>query len=101
MEGVVLGDNLAVMRDLPDGVAQLVYMDPPFNTGREQARPGLRTVRDDEGDRTGWGGRRYRTEREDAPGYADAFDDYLGFLGPRLDEARRLLDATGTLYVHL
>jgi site-specific DNA-methyltransferase (adenine-specific) len=101
MEGVLLGDNLPLMRGLPDGLAQLIYMDPPFNTGREQARPRLRTVRDEAGDRTGFGGRRYRTERTAVPGYADAFDDYLGFLGPRLEEARRLLAPSGTLYVHL
>ena len=101
MDGVRLGDNLAVMRGLPDGITQLVYMDPPFNTGRDQRRPRLRTVADAQGDRTGFGGRRYRTERVGEDAYADSFDDYLGFLEPRLREARRLLDETGTLYVHL
>jgi site-specific DNA-methyltransferase (adenine-specific) len=101
VEGVICGENLEVMRGLPGGLARLVYMDPPFNTGREQARPRLRTTADPAGDRTGFGGRRYRTEREEAPGFADAFDDYVAFLAPRLEEARRLLASDGTLYVHL
>jgi site-specific DNA-methyltransferase (adenine-specific) len=33
--------------------------------------------------------------------YPDSFTDYAGFLAPRLEEARRLLTESGTLYVHL
>ena len=98
---VIHGENLAVLGRLPDGCAQLIYVDPPFNTGRPQKRERLRTVRDPEGDRIGFGGARYRTERLGAASYGDAFDDYLGFLEPRLREARRLLAPTGSLYVHL
>lgn len=98
---VIRGDNLEVARALPDGCAQLVYLDPPFNTGRRQRRERLRTVRAEDGDRTGFGGARYRTERLGALAYDDAFDDYLGFLEPRLREARRLLCSSGSLYVHL
>ena len=81
----------------------LVYVDPPFNTGRVQRRERLRTVRDETGgDRTGFAGRRYRTERvaKDA-GFVDAFDDYMGFLEPRMREAHRVLKATGSLYFHI
>jgi site-specific DNA-methyltransferase (adenine-specific) len=79
----------------------LVYVDPPFNTGRRQSRDVLRTVRDDGGDRTGFGGHRYRTTRIGSRSFADAFDDYLGFLEPRLVEARRVLRPTGSFYLHL
>ena len=59
-------------------------------------------VPDADGDRTGFGGRRYRTRLlARVRRYRDAFDDYLGFLEPRLREARRLLAADGTLYLHL
>ena len=98
------GDNLDLLRGVPDGSVQLVYADPPFNTGRTQARERVRTTaaETDGGDRTGFGGRRYATEALPAgPGYADAFDDYLGFLEPRLAELRRVLSPTGTLYLHL
>jgi site-specific DNA-methyltransferase (adenine-specific) len=67
-----------------------------------QKRDRLKTVRDQEGDRTGFGGRRYRTEKMKAgTGYVDAFDDYLAFLEPRLLEAHRLLKPTGSLYFHI
>ena len=107
---IVLADNLEVLRALPDGAVQMVYADPPFNTGRTQERRTLRTVGvaagDDQagaevGDRTGFGGRRYRSELLERSSYRDTFDDYLGFLGPRLSELRRVLHPTGTLYLHL
>ena len=97
---VIFGDNLPVLRGLPAGLAQLVYIDPPFNTGHRQARARLRTERSADGDRTGFGGHRYRTTRLGATGYADVFDDYLGFLEPRLREAYRVLAPNGSFYFH-
>lgn len=98
---VVLGDNLAVIATLPSGCAQLIYLDPPFNTGRTQTRRSLRTERDAEGNRVGFGGHRYATTVAEVRSYADSHDDYLGFLEPRLRAARRLLTASGTLYLHV
>ncbi len=99
----VRADNLEVLRLVPDGAVDLVYVDPPFNTGRRQARPPLRTVRDDAGDRTGFGGKRYRTESAGpSRSFDDAYgDDYLAFLEPRLREAYRVLSPTGSFYLHL
>jgi site-specific DNA-methyltransferase (adenine-specific) len=99
---VVHGECLDVLQSLPDASIDLVYVDPPFNTGRVQRRARLRTVRDEDGDRTGFAGRRYRTERvgTDA-GFADTFEDYLAFLEPRLREAHRVLAPTGSLYFHI
>jgi len=103
MNRIVQGENLAVLRELPSESIPLIYVDPPFNTGRRQVRPQLKTVRDPDGDRTGFNGARYRTERSAASlgGYADRFDDYLGFLRPRMVEARRLLTPTGSLFFHI
>jgi len=98
---VVLGDNADVLPRLPDGFFQLVYVDPPFNTGGRRDRRTLRTSADATGDRTGFGGRRYTTVETGRMSYPDTFEDYAGFLAPRLEEARRLLTASGTLYVHL
>ncbi len=98
---VVLGDCARVLPALPDAFAQLIYVDPPFNTGKTQQRRTLRTVRDEGGDRTGFGGRRYRTSELGRRGYPDVHDDYLGALEPLLREARRLLTESGTLYLHI
>lgn len=98
---VVQGDNLAVLPRLPDASFQLIYIDPPFNTGSARRRDTIATRRDPDGDRTGFGGNRYASEVLARHAYADSFDDYLAFLEPRLREARRLLAASGTLYVHL
>lgn len=96
-----LGDNLPLLKSWPDRSFELIYIDPPFNTGKEQARTQLRTVRDGVGDRTGFKGQRYRTEVLGRSAYADAFDDYLAFLEPRLIEARRLLTDHGSFFLHL
>lgn len=100
---IILGDNLPVLRALPHGYADLIYIDPPFNTGRLQEHTRLRTVRagNGEGDRTGFGGQRYSSVRVGTHAFADLFDDYLAFLEPRLVEAHRLLAPDGTLYLHL
>ena len=99
---IVQDDNLTALRALPDASVELIYVDPPFNTGVTQKRTRIRTVRDAEGDRTGFGGRRYRTETlASAPIYADMFEDYLGFLRPRMIEAHRVLTPTGSLFLHI
>jgi site-specific DNA-methyltransferase (adenine-specific) len=98
---IVLGDNLDVLPRLPDQRFQLIYVDPPFNTGRAQTRRTLAVVPDAAGDRTGFGGRRYRSTLLAQSSYRDAFDDYLAFLEPRLEHARRLLARSGTLYFHI
>src|SRR5690242_3100310 len=103
VEGIHHGDNLELLGKLPDGCVQMAYADPPFNTGRTQTRRTVTTVAAsaEAGDRTGFGGRRYATTTLATSSYADAFDDYLGFLEPRLRELRRVLHESGTLYLHL
>jgi site-specific DNA-methyltransferase (adenine-specific) len=98
---VWLADNMDVLPRLPAGTFQLIYIDPPFNTGKVQARKTLATVSGEVGDRTGFGGRRYKTRLLAESSYRDTFDDYLAFLEPRLREASRLLVSTGTFYFHI
>jgi site-specific DNA-methyltransferase (adenine-specific) len=100
-ERIYLGDNLELLPRLPAEAFALVYIDPPFNTGREQRRLRLATEADTSGDRTGFGGRTYRTTVLGSLGYADSHDDYPAFIEPRLREAHRLLRADGTFYLHL
>ena len=112
---IYAADNLAVLPHLADSSFTLIYVDPPFNTGRVQtraveiARP---TTADGAGAeraegqpapivRRGFHGREYERLRGDLRAYDDRFDDYWSFLEPRLAEAWRLLADDGTLYVHL
>jgi site-specific DNA-methyltransferase (adenine-specific) len=98
---VYLGDNLAILQSIPTESIDLIYIDPPFNTGRSQQRSKETTRRNDEGDRVGFKGQRYETVRSQVLSYDDQFNDYWAFLEPRLQEAHRLLKPTGTLYLHL
>jgi site-specific DNA-methyltransferase (adenine-specific) len=101
VDEVILGENLEVLARFEDEAFQLIYIDPPFNTGKVQARKTLATVPDSAGDRTGFAGRRYRTRLLSESSYLDQFDDYLAFLEPRLREAHRLLAESGTFYFHI
>jgi site-specific DNA-methyltransferase (adenine-specific) len=98
---ILLGDNLELLPAFADGSFQLIYIDPPFNTGKPQARKTLRVVQDEAGQRTGFHGRRYASELLAQSSYSDEFGDYLAFLRPRLLEAHRLLAREGTLYFHI
>ncbi|WP_296631234.1 site-specific DNA-methyltransferase [Rhodoluna sp.] len=86
---------------MPDESVQLIYIDPPFNTGRRQVRGQTTTKRTETGGRVGFKGQRYETIRETVLSYDDEFEDFWGFLEPRLEEAWRLLKQSGTLYLHL
>ncbi len=98
---VIAGDNATILSRLPDAAFDLIYVDPPFNTGRVQARHTLEVSADARGDRVGFGGRRYTSRLLQTLSYEDAFADYLTFLEPRLRRARELLAAHGTLYFHI
>lgn len=98
---VIEGDNRAALAELPDESFRLIYIDPPFNTGRAQVRQTMKTKRQTGGSRTGFKGQSYETIKGLLYSYDDDFADYWEFLEPRLIEAWRLLDAQGTLYLHL
>jgi site-specific DNA-methyltransferase (adenine-specific) len=98
---VYFGDNLPILRAIPDSSIQLIYIDPPFNTGREQQRSKVTTKRNDSGNRIGFKGERYETVKSTVLSYDDQFANYWEFLEPRLVEAFRVLNESGTLYLHL
>ena len=100
---IYTGDNLTILKTLPDASVDLIYIDPPFNTGKTQGRTRIKTVRaeDGAGDRIGFGGAAYTTQTLSSSAYGDQFDDFLAFLEPRLREAYRLLKPTGSLYFHI
>lgn len=101
MNKIYLADNLTILKTLPDSLIDLIYIDPPFNTGKKQSRTQIKTVQHTKGDRTGFTGKRYKTIELGTRAYSDIFDDYLTFLEPRLTEAYRVLSPRGTLYFHI
>lgn len=98
---IYFGDNLPILRRMAPSSVDLIYIDPPFNTGRQRSHTRLRAMRSEEGDRVGFQGQRYRTVPLGTRSFADVFDDYLAFLEPRLWEAHRVLSERGTLYLHV
>ena len=99
---IILADNMEVLPEIVEGTVDLIYIDPPFNTGKVQERTRIRTVRDDaRGARTGFKGRRYRTEPVETKAFDDRFDDFPAFLEPRLQEAHRVLAPTGSFFLHI
>ncbi len=98
---IYFGDNLKVLQSFPTESVELIYIDPPFNTGHSQRRTQIKTIQAEVGDRTGYAGKRYTTVRVGTKNYGDVFDDYLAFLEPRLVEAKRILKPNGSLYFHI
>lgn len=98
---VFLSENISVLASIPEASVNLIYIDPPFNTGKVQKRESIRTVKSESGTRVGFKGATYDTIRESATSYNDSFADYWAFLAPRLEEAYRVLTEDGTLYLHL
>lgn len=98
---IYFADNLEVLEAMPDGSVDLIYIDPPFNTGKVQQRTQLKTIRSQRGDRVGFQGHRYESIVVGRKRFVDFFDDYLGFLEPRLVHAHRVLAPHGCLYIHM
>jgi site-specific DNA-methyltransferase (adenine-specific) len=104
---IILGENQTVLASLPDAFASVIYVDPPFNTGKVQKRDRIKATAvsgdtdSDPGERSGFGGRRYNVERVESSTYDDSFDDFEGFLMPRIEASLRCLAKKGSLFVHL
>ncbi|RMF33253.1 MAG: site-specific DNA-methyltransferase [Chlorobiota bacterium] len=98
---IIFADNLDALRAIESGSIDLIYIDPPFNTGRPQKRTTIKVHATQDGERVGFGDRRYRATVLGTRAFQDVFDDYLGFLRPRLEEAHRVLASHGSLYFHI
>jgi site-specific DNA-methyltransferase (adenine-specific) len=98
---IYFADNLEVLRQIPSNAIDLIYIDPPFNTGKVQERTQLKVSRSQAGERIGFQDYRYKSEVVGRRAFTDRFEDYLAFLEPRLREAYRVLAPHGSLYFHI
>lgn len=98
---VYYGDNLSILRSLEKEQVDLIYIDPPFNTGKIQKRIFTKTKQSDQGDRVGFKGHTYDVTNLFTRQYSDKFDNYLLFIEERLVEAYRILKPTGSLFFHI
>lgn len=98
---IVSGDNLDLLSGFESESFNLIYIDPPFNTGRTQTRTKTKTTRSINGNRVGFKGQSYSTEIIGTTSYEDKFDDFLEFIAPRIEEAFRLLSPTGSFFFHI
>jgi len=98
---IFFGDNLNILKNLPSASVDLIYIDPPFNTGKSQKRTQIKTTKSIRGDRIGFKGTKYETLKLGTKEYEDIFDDYIEFLVPRLEESKRILKPTGSFYFHI
>ena len=94
-------DNLSVLKNIDTNSIDLIYIDPPFNTGKVQSRTSIKTTRSEDGNRIGFKGNSYKTEILGEQNYIDIFDDYLGFLEKRIMESKRVLKDEGSFFLHL
>ncbi len=99
------GDNLSILQAyISDESINLIYIDPPFNTGKRQQRTEIHVEPDAQGDRVGFKGITYRTHKGKTTHYTDKFessDAYLQFLRPRFEEAYRVLHPHGSFFLHI
>jgi site-specific DNA-methyltransferase (adenine-specific) len=99
---IVLADNLDFLKkSVANETVDLIYIDPPFNTGKDQVRRTVKATRSEQGAHLGFGGHRYQRTVTASSRYNDAHQDYLAFLDPRLREAHRTLAPHGSIYLHL
>lgn len=98
---VYFDDNLHVLENIPDESIDLIYIDPPFNTGKIQKRTQIKTIASEDGDRIGFQGKKYKTIKLSTKGYNDKFDDFLDFIEKRLIHAYRILKSNGSFFFHL
>ena len=94
-------DNLAVLKRFASERFRLIYIDPPFNTGKRQTRLTLKTQQNPKGDRVGYQGKRYHTTTVGQTSYEDSDDNYISSLMLRVDEAYRVLRPDGSFFLHL
>ena len=97
---IILGDSITKLPKIKDKV-DLVYIDPPFNTGKQMSYTKTKTTQDDNGDRKGFLGQSYKTEVVSELSYNDKIDDYVNFIVERVKIVYELLASGGSFFLHV
>jgi len=103
MNRIILGENSKVIPDLPKCSCSLIYIDPPFNSGKVQYRDVVSVARaGGVGDRIGFGDKRYKvlSSHMNVGSFNDSFNDYEHWLVSRIEAAIDCLTDNGSLIVH-
>ncbi|HHN46705.1 MAG TPA: site-specific DNA-methyltransferase [Planctomycetes bacterium] len=101
MGKIIFGDNMDILPSIPDASVDLIYIDPPFNTGKAQSRTQIKTAQAQDGDRVGYQGKRYKTIKVGTKSFGDRFSDFMAFMEPRLEQAHRILKPDGSFFLHI
>ena len=101
MNEVHHADNLDVLLKIPDASIDLIYIDPPFNTGKIQRYQRIQTKQDEDGNRKGFVGKKYSSKIVSDTSFHDSFADFQAYLKPRLEQAKRVLKDSGSIYFHI
>ncbi len=99
MRGIIyLADNMTILPKIPDRSVLGVLTDPPYNSGKNQTLKTITVEADENGDRVGFQGKRYKTTVVGEKTYPDKYDDFMGFLRPRFEQVKRILTDNGCVY---
>lgn len=102
MNYIIHGNNLDWLKCAPSESVDLIYIDPPFNTGQVRTMEPVTARQCAVGGHLGFGDKRYARESTGkVMSYADSFDDYHKFIGERVQEAYRVLKPNGSMFMHL
>ncbi|MDR0567818.1 MAG: hypothetical protein LBG87_01240 [Spirochaetaceae bacterium] len=81
---LILGDNLEILKELPDECVDLIYLDPPFFSNRNYE--------------VIWGDKGEILSFQDR--WSGGIDHYIAWLYERVEQLHRVLKNTGSIYLH-
>jgi len=94
-------NNLKILKSIPSNSIDLIYVDPPFNTGKTRSHSIMKNTQSDTGDRVGFQGKKYSTSFTEKLSYKDKIESYIDFLRSRIEESKRILKDKGSFFIHL
>ena len=107
LDKVFVGDNLSILNSIDDGVIDLIYLDPPFNTGKVWKK-GNAEFRDVWNVENSCKEVLYSANNKKIKDLisvcgnigGDGYGFYLSFMSARLIQLYRVLKSAGSVYLH-